>query len=176
MGADLRSELAAAAIKYEWRVNMNGRAAILLVDDEAPIVRFATMALENRGYKVYAANGAQEALRTFGDHIDEIDLVLSDIKMPDMSGLEMASIMRQQRPNLPLLFISGWNDPLPDWASATCGLLTKPFIPKQLFEAIEECLEGTRRAAKRSLTGLLTLAACVLNGYDQSSAAFVYLL
>src|SRR6185295_3650820 len=104
---------------------MNPRAIILLVDDEPLVCGFASTVLERRGYKVYIAHGAAEALQIFRDHMDEIDLVVTDINMPVMSGPEMAQIMRQERPALPLLFISGGIEVLPEWTKVTCGLLMK---------------------------------------------------
>jgi CheY-like chemotaxis protein len=121
---------------------MNPRAVMLLFDDEPLFRDCASKVLEFRGFKVYLAHGPTEALQIFRGHIDEIDLVVTDLNMPDMSGSEMAWIMRQERPLLPLLLVSGGNDYLPDWTKATCGLLTKPFTPKQFIQAIDECLAG----------------------------------
>jgi len=89
------------------------RAVILLVDDESLVCDYASKALEYRGYKVYVAQWSSEALQIFRDHLNDIDLVVTDINMPGMRGPKMAWIMRQDRPELPLLFISGRNDELP---------------------------------------------------------------
>jgi hypothetical protein len=51
-------------------------------------------------------------------------------------------MMRQERPALPVLFISGGHHDLPEWTKTTCGLLTKPFTPKEFVQAIDECLAG----------------------------------
>jgi DNA-binding response OmpR family regulator len=115
-------------------------AFILLVDDEPLVCGTASMALEHRGHKVQVMHGGKEALNFFASHCDEIDLVVTDVHMPGMSGTEMAWQMRQARGDLPVLFITGGDDHLPVWTKTTCGILLKPFLPNRFVLAIENCL------------------------------------
>jgi Response regulator receiver domain len=90
----------------------------------------ACTALELHGFCVVVANDGTEGLRRFADHRESIDIVVSDVSMPGMSGPEMVLEMRRERPRLNVLFISGRDDFLPDWIEETCGLLMKPFLVK----------------------------------------------
>jgi two-component system, cell cycle sensor histidine kinase and response regulator CckA len=118
-----------------------GKAAtILLVDDESFVRGVASTALLRRGYTVYVAHGGKDGLRCFREHRDEIDIVVSDINMPDMTGPQMVEIMRRERPHLAVLFISGGSNGLPDWAKGTCGVLAKPFMAPPFVAKVEECL------------------------------------
>jgi two-component system, cell cycle sensor histidine kinase and response regulator CckA len=116
-------------------------ATILLVDDESFVRGVAFMALQRRGHTVYVAHGGEDGLRHFREHRHEIDIVVSDINMPDMTGPQMVEIMRRERPDLAVLFISGHNNVLPDWAKRTCGVLAKPFMAPPFVAKVEECLE-----------------------------------
>jgi two-component system cell cycle sensor histidine kinase/response regulator CckA len=113
---------------------------VLVVDDEILVCRIACAALERHGFCVAVANDAMEGLRRFADHRESLDIVVSDVSMPGMSGPEMVLKMRRERPHLNVLFISGRDDLLPDWIEETCGLLMKPFFPHQFVAAVQDCL------------------------------------
>lgn len=83
---------------------------ILLVDDE-PLVRKATSRLlRSMGYTVLAAESGEVALALASQHLDEIDLVLTDVVMPEMNGLDLARELSRRSPSLKILFMSGFTD------------------------------------------------------------------
>ncbi|HEY5629796.1 MAG TPA: PAS domain S-box protein, partial [Candidatus Limnocylindrales bacterium] len=84
-----------------------GTERILLVEDEPAVRRLAITALERWGYRVTAATSPDEALRLTASGIDGLDLVITDVVMPGMTGFEMAVRLRSTRPDLPVLYVSG---------------------------------------------------------------------
>ncbi|MEO7647164.1 MAG: response regulator [Gemmatimonadaceae bacterium] len=115
---------------------------VLIADDEEPVRRVASRLLARNGYEVReAANGA-EALRMLAAGIGEIDLLVSDIIMPEMGGLELARRVAIDFPTLPILLISGYSDSHELGQSIPAGLdlLQKPFSGTELTAAVARCL------------------------------------
>lgn len=117
------------------------RGRILVVEDNEVVSRFAKRALELRGFSVIVADNAEEAL----EHIsrDDLDLILSDVIMPGISGPQMIETLEASGVRLPVVFMSGYTDD----RLATLGLdltavtlLRKPFSEAGLTEAIEDAL------------------------------------
>ncbi len=93
--------------------------SILVVDDEDPVRELLTWMLEDAGHSVYQASDGQQALAFLRQH-GRVDLVLSDVNMPRMDGVELSRQMRLAWPGVPVLLISG--RPAPSDA--------RPFLPK----------------------------------------------
>jgi len=87
-----------------------GTEGILVVDDEEAVLRLALRTLERAGYRVFAAADADQALELFREHRSEIDLVLSDLVMPKVSGRELMREIRKLGSDIPFLFSSGYSD------------------------------------------------------------------
>jgi PAS domain S-box-containing protein len=120
-----------------------GSETILLTEDE-PAVRFATRTiLEQAGYKVIEAANGHFALDTFRQRMDEIDLVITDMIMPGMNGRELADQLRAIRPDIRLVFTSGYTDDtvlrqsLLDQGS---HFIQKPYTPQALTAKVREAL------------------------------------
>ena len=111
---------------------------ILLVEDEPAVRRLFAQALTNAGYAVFEARNGQEALKVFDQHGDTIDLLLTDMRMPYMGGLELAQHLRGRRNTLKLLCISGYPGSIdPDFAA---DFLAKPFSRDDLLKKVREVL------------------------------------
>jgi two-component system, cell cycle sensor histidine kinase and response regulator CckA len=131
-----------------------GSGTILLVEDENTVRTMLHHVLAKAGYRVWdAANGA-EAIMHWGGRIEEIDLVITDIVMPVMNGLRLAEELRNRRPGLKIVYMSGHSedvinrqtglDPAPD-------LLQKPFLPDALLRKVIEVLsERSIKSARAS--------------------------
>jgi CheY-like chemotaxis protein len=99
------------------------KQTILLADDDCSILALVKIFLENAGYTVLTAGDGEETFGVFQRNQDSIELLLSDVMMPRMGGLRLASAAHTVRPRLPVLFISG--DRLDaDWG---WGCVAKPF-------------------------------------------------
>jgi len=124
--------------------DLTGTATILLVEDEEAVRAFAARALASRGYKVYEAASGIEALEVMKEEAGgNVDLVVSDVVMPELDGPSLLRELRKTRPDLKIIFISGYAEDafrrnLPEGESF--HFLPKPFSLKQLAVAVKETL------------------------------------
>jgi two-component system, cell cycle sensor histidine kinase and response regulator CckA len=121
------------------------RVTVLVVEDEPAIRRLVARILGRRGYEVLAAPDGETGLRRFSER-EDIALVLTDIVMPGLDGVGMAQELRSRRPDLPVLFMSGYpGDNRPGLDEDDLDLLIdKPFTPDQLLERVEQVLTRAR--------------------------------
>jgi predicted ATPase/signal transduction histidine kinase/CheY-like chemotaxis protein len=127
----------------------HGPATILLVEDDEHVRIAARRVLQREGYRVLEASGPGEALLIGEQHAGLIDLLLSDVRMPRMSGPELAERIVAVRPQIRLLFMSGYTDtPFPrhTLGDSPVDLLQKPFTPETLAESVGNAL--TRQSRK----------------------------
>jgi PAS domain S-box-containing protein len=117
---------------------------VLLVEDNPQVRDFAEGLLEDLGCRVVSAESAQEALDQLA--ADGIDLVVSDVVMPGMSGVELAYKVQEIHPNVPILLATGYSDEIVQRGSEFSVLL-KPFGAADLSKAMTAALNGTRTAA-----------------------------
>ncbi|HVY20902.1 MAG TPA: response regulator [Bauldia sp.] len=123
--------------------DLTGTATILLVEDEEAVRAFAARALQSRGYKVHEAGSGVEALEVMQESGGAIDLVVSDVVMPELDGPSMLREMRKTRPDMKIIFVSGYAEEafrknLPE--GEKFSFLPKPFSLKQLAVAVKETL------------------------------------
>jgi len=121
---------------------------LLVVDDEPSIRTLVKQVLEMEGFQITEAGSAREALRALEEH--DIDLLVTDILMPEVTGLELAEAARVEDPALPILFISG-SEPEQSAAYCGCSFLRKPFSLGDLAAKVRDLLpvEEKRAAAPR---------------------------
>ena len=124
--------------------DLTGRGTVLLVEDEDAVRSFAARALAQRGYRVLEATTGTEALDLFRSHHGEVDLVVSDVVMPEMDGPTLCEELRRERPDLKVIFISGYaEDAFRQHLAENEDFmfLQKPFDLKQLAGAVKAALE-----------------------------------
>jgi two-component system, cell cycle sensor histidine kinase and response regulator CckA len=115
---------------------------ILIVDDEYGIRSVLAALLEEEGYRVFQASNGSEASEVWSEHHGAIDLVLCDFSLPDASGDEVVQEIRQERPDLKVIFMSGMVPPSGELFDAgACAFLEKPFDPRSLSVAIRGALQ-----------------------------------
>ncbi len=125
---------------------LSGTETVLVVEDEPALRRLISVSLEKRGYTVLAAEDGTEAIRILENNPGEIDLVVSDIMMPKLNGLELRKKATLLRPDMRFLFISGYAE---DTIGRTAhlpqdaGYLEKPFLPIELARKVRALLNET---------------------------------
>jgi DNA-binding response OmpR family regulator len=125
---------------------------VLLTEDEEAVRQLGRRALESEGYTVLAAATGRDALAFLDRHDGAIDLLVTDVVMPGMGGRELAERLAVQRPDTPVLYISGYPGDESDERSALAPgapLLQKPFLPEELVRRVREVLDG--RTEKRRM-------------------------
>jgi two-component system cell cycle sensor histidine kinase/response regulator CckA len=121
--------------------DLTGTGRVLLVEDEDSVRNFAVRALKRQGYEVIEATTGVEALELVATETRPIDIVVSDVVMPEMDGPTMLTEMRKTRPDLKVIFVSGYPDDRfktsldPD---AHYAFLAKPFSLPQLAAKVKE--------------------------------------
>ena len=118
---------------------------VLVVDDDVRILALTGEMLRLAGYRVLKANVASEAVLIFERNAAEIDLVLSDVQMPGLTGPELACRLRQRNPDLPVVFMTGCTEDC-----APPGALQKPFKMADLWSKISDALNAALAATPAS--------------------------
>ena len=139
------AEAAAVAKAADAAQDLSGSATVLLVEDEDAVRMGGMRALTSRGYTVHEASSGVEALEVYHELDGKIDIVVSDVVMPEMDGPTLLGELRKIRPDIKFVFVSGYAEDafaknLP--ADAKFGFLPKPFSLKQLATVVKEMLEA----------------------------------
>jgi len=117
-------------------------ALILIVDDEPTVLRSVTTALAMEGFRVIVAENGLAGIDAFMRTPDEFLLVISDVVMPVMNGLELAEKIRAVRPHMRILLMTGYSDAaLLMIKQPAIPLIRKPFLPEDLIRAVRRTLE-----------------------------------
>ena len=121
----------------------NSKLTILLVEDEAMLRDPLRKIFEQASFAVLVARNGEEALRIAGEYLDRIDLLLSDVQMPGMSGPDLATVLRSSHPEIRVLLVSAYPQntvPLdPGWS-----FLQKPFQSRAIIDKVQEILSRPR--------------------------------
>ncbi|MGD0200688.1 MAG: response regulator [Bryobacteraceae bacterium] len=123
---------------------------ILVVDDEPMALKLVQSVLERRGFQVLTSTSPTQALRLFQEHAERIELLISDIVMPEMDGGELANHIVARNPELPVLFMSGFvteHEVADTSLIAQFAFIRKPFRPATLVQAVQKMLSGNDQTA-----------------------------
>ena len=125
--------------------DLSGSATVLLVEDEDAVRMGGMRALTSRGYTVHEASSGVEALEIFNELNGKVDIVVSDVVMPEMDGPTLLGELRKLQPEIKFVFVSGYAEDafaknLPE--DAKFGFLPKPFSLKQLATVVKDVLEA----------------------------------
>ncbi len=125
---------------------IQGQGRILLVDDERPIVDFGTLVLEEAGYEVVATDSSERALTIFSRDHESLDLVITDMAMPGLTGVQLFGMIREKRPDMPVLLCTGYSEHVSEDSARAMGIdgyLAKPFTSEDLTGEVARILTGT---------------------------------
>jgi DNA-binding NtrC family response regulator len=128
---------------------VRGRETVLLVEDEDTVRVIISAALRRHGYQVLEASTPAGACDIFAQRATEIDLLLSDVVMPEMNGPALAQRLVAERPELRVLFISGHADvaaPSVESSNPNVDFLSKPFHASALVAKVRDLLARPRPA------------------------------
>ena len=133
-----KAAVAAAPVR-----DLTGHERILLVEDEESVRAFSARALRTTGYEVFEAEGCEEALEVLEDLDYKVDLIISDVVMPEMDGPTMLKVIREKMTNLKIIFVSGYAEEsvrrdIEDDQSV--DFLPKPYSLDQINSKVKEVL------------------------------------
>ena len=145
-GGDVESEEASIALPIPGSTAIaegQGSGTLLMVDDEQGLLATMASSLPNQGYKVITATDGEGALLKFHEHVKELDLVITDLVLPGMSGWGVFTQIRESEPDLPVLIMSGHMEPKIEAAvnrSGAAGFVQKPFGLNVLLRRIRDLM------------------------------------
>ncbi len=129
----------------ETAATPGGTETVLVVEDQEEVRRFTSDVLRHYGYTVLVAASGDEALTVLSEHSGDVDIIVTDLVMPGMTGRELADRVAAARPGIPTLFMSGYSDEVATRhgvLAQEAAYLQKPFSPRALAEKIREVLHG----------------------------------
>jgi CheY-like chemotaxis protein len=115
---------------------------LLYVEDNVQIAEITCMMMEDMGLEIVQAASAEEALRIAGEGDLQFDMVLTDVVMPGLSGVQLARRLNRRWPNLPIVLVSGFSEELAAGYGAQYELLRKPFTRGALLDTLQRHLDG----------------------------------
>jgi two-component system, cell cycle sensor histidine kinase and response regulator CckA len=123
---------------------------ILVVDDTDAVLKLIAAILEAANFHVLQANSAASAVKLAAAYAGKIDLLLSDVKMPEMSGPELGNALKKTRPDIHVMFMSGYSGGDLVVLNYAWALIDKPFPPKKLVEVVNVVLHALPNAWNRN--------------------------
>jgi len=125
-----------------------GAETILLVEDEAIVRDLVCEILNESGYVVLSAASGADAMKMTAVHIKPIDLLITDVVMPEMSGPELANTLRRARGEMCVLYMSGYTDDavlIRQGLPENSAFIRKPYTPQQFLQKVRETIDATTR-------------------------------
>ena len=130
--------------KVTQTIDPHGSETVLVVEDDAPLMKLLTEVLKRYGYTTLKAVDGVDATDVFAEHLDDIQIAVIDVVLPRMNGHEVVERIRKQRPNLPIIMISGYIDEVINRVAINklgVTFLQKPINPLDLLTAIRSGME-----------------------------------
>lgn len=124
-------------------------STILVVEDEAALRRLICISLEKRKHRILVAKDGVEGVEIFRQNADQIQLVVSDLVMPRMDGIQLKQHIAALRPDVKFLFMSGYAEQIVEQhrgSLQSCAFLEKPFLPEELAKKVQGVLAGEAAA------------------------------
>jgi hypothetical protein len=145
------NDLAYSSSSEESRVATRGSETLLVVEDEEVVRTLVRVALEGQGYTVLTASEGKDALEVLRMHSGQVDLLITDVIMPGISGRELVEETRKTRPGLRVLYMSGYTDDALDrngLQGTPDQFIQKPFTPLTLARKVRSILEQSGRPSR----------------------------
>ncbi len=126
--------------KHEQPIIVGETETILVVDDEPFIREFVVDVLRQLGYKVLEASCAKDALKICGNNRSKIDILLTDLIMPEMNGQELVAVFKEKRPDSKVMIMSGYAKNVISNSDKSASFIQKPIMVEELTVRIREAL------------------------------------
>jgi PAS domain S-box-containing protein len=126
-----------------------GTENILFIDDEVSITNISKMILERLGYKVTAINNSMDALELFRKKNEEFDLVITDMNMPEITGLELAGEVNLIKPGFPVIICTGFSERIDSEKACDLGIkgfLKKPVVKSEMAKEVRRVLDNSKKS------------------------------
>ncbi|HEV2391890.1 MAG TPA: response regulator [Verrucomicrobiae bacterium] len=143
-----RTDEAPAELSVPAEPIRGGKETILVVEDEPVLRELVCEVLQQYDYQVIQAASGVEALRIWDEFNGEIQLLLTDMVMPEgMTGKELAAQLKKRKPDLKVIYSSGYSPEIMgrDFGQSDTVFLSKPYVPPQLARAVRQCLDGRKQ-------------------------------
>jgi DNA-binding NtrC family response regulator len=124
-----------------------GTETVLVVEDEEYLLNTVCLLLKSKGYNVFSAQDGKEAINIYKKHGQEIDLVLTDLGLPSMTGMEEFNQLQEINPSVLVVFASGYFEPdmkAKLQKSGAAGFLQKPFLSDDVLMKIRKAFDGRK--------------------------------
>jgi two-component system, cell cycle sensor histidine kinase and response regulator CckA len=124
--------------------NVGGTEAVLLVEDEKALLDMMQLLLEAKGYKVFTAQNGRAAVEIFKQHKEEIALVLTDLGLPEITGMDVFEKLKEVVPDVRVIFASGFFEPVVKSELSEAGakgFVQKPYSPNEILQRFREVLD-----------------------------------
>ena len=139
----LVEDAAAESERREIVPGVKGTATILVAEDHPEVRKFTVSALRSYGYRVIEADNSEHVLGLINRERGRVDLIVTDVVMPDLGGREMVAVVRNRWPHVKVLFMSGYSEDavlLHGVLEENSTFIEKPFTPGQLASKVQELL------------------------------------
>lgn len=126
-----------------------GSETILFIDDEQMIVDVGTFMLESQGYLVVSCTAPMQALELFKDNPDKYDLIVTDMTMPKMTGLDLAQKILKIRPDMPIIMCTGFSEDLSEETAGDLGIseiIYKPILKRDMTDKVRKALDSNTKS------------------------------
>ncbi len=127
---------------------VTGKGRILIVDDEPAIIEWTSQMLMSLGYETVGMNNGRDAVETFKQDPMGFDLILTDLIMPRMTGLELSTLIKSQRADIPIVLCTGFSEGLTEESLNACGIsgmIMKPMVTSDLSRIINDSLNKKKQ-------------------------------
>ena len=121
------------------------KIVVLVVEDNQFFLKMQRIMLERAGFTVITANDGQQGLDIFKQFRDELDVVVTDLMMPRLNGLELCRRIREQKPATPVVLVTGAGEEVEPGSGGFDAAMRKPFDPRDLVEVVKQLASLTPR-------------------------------
>ncbi len=134
-------------IELRPTIQAQHRETVLIVEDDEPLLKLLRFFLDDAGYNVMSAKNGEEAVDTYLKHSETIDLVVTDMELPGLTGRDAVLMLERMNPNIRIICASGYMDPTVKAEMFRAGakaIISKPYAPQEVLQNVRTVLDSRR--------------------------------